>query len=71
MNDFFGLPTELLTPEYSQYSNQSKLLFAIVISEAENTRALKDLAEIIQKIGDKKLSLYIRELHKPTEQSEV
>lgn len=70
MNDYFCLPPEVLTPEFAEFSNQSKLLFAIVITEAENAKALIDLSEIIQKFGDKKLSAFISELHKPTKHLE-
>lgn len=70
MNGSFGLPPEVFTPEFAEYSNQSKLLFAIVLSEAENAKSLKDLAGIIQKFGDRKLSSFIRELRNTAENSE-
>lgn len=60
----FVLPNELFTPDFSEFSNQSKLLFAIAISEAETAKSLMELSDIIRKLGDRKIASYIREIKK-------
>lgn len=59
----FCLPKELLTPEFSMYSNKSKLLFAIVITEAETAKSINELSSLIQKIGEKRVSALYHQVH--------
>lgn len=72
MNDknCFVLPNELFNPEFSEYSNQSKLLFAISLSEAETAKSLVELSDIIRKLGDRKIASYIREIKKSAADTE-
>ena len=60
--NYFCLPKELLTPEFSDYSIKSKLLFAIVITEAETVKSLNELASLIQFIGEKRLSTFYHQI---------
>lgn len=62
-SSFFCLPKELLTPEFSEYSNKSKLLFAIVITEAETAKSINELSTLIQKLGDKRVSTLYHQVH--------
>lgn len=70
-NNCFALPHELFDPEYSEFSNQSKLLFAIALSEAETAKSLMELSELIRRIGDKKIASYVREIKKTSSNAEV
>lgn len=60
----FVLPNDLFNPEFSEYSNQAKLLFAIALSETETARSLMELSDIIRKLGDRKIASYLREIKK-------
>lgn len=63
VNNCYALPKELLTKEYSDYSLKSKLLFSIVITEADNGTAVSELAELIEKIGARNISSLYKKLH--------
>lgn len=64
VNNCYALPKELLTREYSKYSLKSKLLFSIVITEADNGTSVSELAELIEKIGARNISTIHKKLHK-------
>lgn len=64
LNNCFFLPKELLTKEYSNYSLKSKMLFSIVLTEAENGTSINELAELIEKIGSRNVSSLYKQAHK-------
>lgn len=45
----YYIPKQLFTPEYSNYSTESKLLFGIVLSEAKQTKSIEELYNLIEK----------------------
>ncbi len=60
----FCLPKELFSGEFSEYSNKSKLLFSIVITEAETAKSLNELSELIQQLGERRVSALYNQVHK-------
>lgn len=64
VNNCYILPKEILTHEYSKYSIKSKVLFSIVLTEAENGASINELAELIEHIGSRKVSSIYQSVHK-------
>lgn len=64
VNNCFVMPKELLTKEYLNYSLKSKMLFSIVLTEAENGTSINELAELIEHIGSRKVSSIYQSVHK-------
>lgn len=53
---YYFLPPELFTSEYRNYSNEAKLLFSMLISNAKTAAAIADTAKLIEEIGVRKIS---------------
>ena len=70
MDEYYFLPKELLTPEYSGYSLQTKLLFSIIITEAETVKSITDMSKLINDIGARKLSTIYQNAHRELNESE-
>lgn len=56
----FYLPKEIVTAEYKDVSNEAKLLFSMIFTNATNASAIKEAAQLINKIGSNRLN----EMHK-------
>lgn len=61
-NACFCLPKNIVTPQFAGYSAESKLLFAMVFSNAEHTKAIYEVANMISKIKEDELNAMRREL---------
>ena len=59
----FCLPKELFSKEFSEYSNKCKLLFAVVLTEAETAKSLSELSELIQQLGARRVSALYHQVH--------
>lgn len=70
MDEYYCLPKELLTEEYSDYSLQTKLLFSIIITEAETIKSITDMSKLITDVGSKKLSTIFQKAHCELNESE-
>lgn len=64
MCNFFALPKELMTEEYSKYSIKSKMLFSMVLTEAENGTSINELADLIENIGSRRISALYQNVQK-------
>ena len=51
--NYFYLPKELLSKEFSDLSLRTKLLFAIIITEADSAKSINEVASLIDKFGPK------------------
>lgn len=56
----FYLPKQMMKEEYQNFSAESKLLFAMIFTNASSYKAIQEVASLIQAIETKKLS----EMHK-------
>lgn len=55
-NNCYCLPSELFSKEYSKFSIKSKVLFSMVVTEADNGASINELAKLIETIGTRKVS---------------
>lgn len=69
-NNCYCLPTGLFCQDYSKFSVKAKVLFGMVITEAENGKAISELAELIETIGARKVSSMYQQIHKELDLSE-
>lgn len=53
---YFYIPKEIMSVEYINYSAETKLLFSMLISNAETAAAMLDTAKLIEEIGVRKIS---------------
>ncbi|MEE1170804.1 MAG: hypothetical protein U0K87_00450 [Ruminococcus sp.] len=53
---YFYLPDELFTNDYKDYSNESKLLFAMLLTNMQTAKGVMDTARLINEIGSRKIS---------------
>ena len=49
MEKCFYVPKKLMDKEYSEYPVESKILFSIILSTAQNTKAIMSCAKLIAK----------------------
>lgn len=56
VNSCFYLPKELITDEYREYSVESKLLFAMLITNSETASAIAETAKLIDELGVRKIN---------------
>lgn len=63
MSEYYYLPKELVTPQYADYSLQTKMLFSIVISEAETAKSVMEMSQLINDIGSKNILALIKSAH--------
>lgn len=66
----FYLPKAIMTEEYSEYSVEAKLLFAMLLSNAKTSTAIIRVAELIDELGTKKINTMHKELQKTITESE-
>ncbi len=52
----FYLPKELINQEYSGFSTESKLLFSMVFTNAKHTKAIYEVARLIDRIDENELN---------------
>lgn len=69
MEQCFFLPKEIMTEEYSRFSAETKLLFAMLLTSSKNSSAIMCLAELIEKVGDKEINSLQKELKKINSES--
>lgn len=62
-NSCYCLPSELFSKDYSKFSVKSKVLFGMVITEADNGKAISELAELIEEMGSRKISAMFQQIH--------
>ena len=62
-NSCYCLPPELFSKDYSKFSVKSKVLFGMVITEADNGKAISELAELIEEMGSRKISAMFQQIH--------
>ena len=62
----FYLPKEIMADEYREYSAETKLLFAMLLSNSKTSSAIIGVARLIDELGSKE----IKELQKTIAESE-
>ena len=60
----FYVPKQLISPEYANFSVESKLLFGMILTNSQQTKSIQELAELIQTIDYKELKLMHSQLMK-------
>lgn len=68
--DCFYLPKTIMTAEYSSYSSEAKLLFAMLLSNSTNATAITTVAKLIDELGAKKINTMYKDLQKTIAESE-
>ncbi len=71
--DCIYLPKELMTPSYAKYSVETKLLFAMLLTEAHKSSSVVKVAELIQQVGNNEinsLKIELEEINKSSSESE-
>ncbi|MEE1154191.1 MAG: hypothetical protein UH241_03445, partial [Acutalibacteraceae bacterium] len=48
---YFFLPKELLDKDFANFSVKAKLLFSIIITEADSAKAINEVADLIDELG--------------------
>lgn len=66
----FYLPKEIMTDEYREYSAETKLLFAMLLSNSKTSSAIISVARLIDELGSKEINFLHKELKKTIEESE-
>jgi len=66
----FYLPKKIMTDEYREYSAETKLLFAMLLSNANTSSAIVNVAKLIDELGSKEINLLHKQLQKNIEESE-
>lgn len=70
MESIYYVPKELITAEYREYSAETKLLFAMLLSNANTSSAIVNVAKLIDELGSKEINLLHKQLKKIIEESE-
>ncbi len=70
MESIYYVPKELITAEYREYSAETKLLFAMLLSNANTSSAIVNVAKLIDELGSKEINLLHKQLQKAIEESE-
>lgn len=61
-NSYFYIPKEIMTENFCEYSAESKLLFAMLLSNASTTAAVMSTAKLIDELGVRKIAAIQKEL---------
>ena len=56
----YYIPKNLITSEYANFSVESKVLFGIVLTTAQQIKSIKELSDLIKTMSDDNL----RKMHK-------
>lgn len=70
MEKCFYVPKKLMDKEYSEYLVESKILFSIILSTAQNTKAIMSCAKLIANLGDDEIHSLKSEMKKIESESE-
>lgn len=70
MEKCFYVPKKLMDKEYSEYPVESKILFSIILSTAQNTKAIMICAKLIANLGDDEIRSLKSEMKKIESESE-
>lgn len=64
------LPKELVTDNYDDYSAESKILFAFLLTESSSAKNIFETADLVRKIGLKKVRNYKNFISEQDKQNE-
>lgn len=70
MESIYYVPKELIKAEYREYSAETKLLFAMLLSNANTSSAIIGVARLIDELGSKEINFLHKELQKTIAESE-
>lgn len=71
MGQCIYLPKKIMSSEYNGYSAETKLLFAIILSNAVTASAVMNVADLINQLGKAEISTLQGELKKANEMERV
>lgn len=63
-NSYFYIPKEIMTENFREYSAESKLLFAMLLSNSSTAAAVVSTAKLIDELGVRKIAAIQKELAK-------
>ena len=63
-NSYFYIPKEIMTENFREYSAESKLLFAMLLSNASTAASVVSTAKLIDELGVRKIAAIQKELAK-------
>ena len=52
---YYYLPQQIMNEKYEAFSVESKMLFSMIFTNAEHIKAIKETAQLIEKIDEKEL----------------
>lgn len=70
MESIYYVPKELIKAEYREYSAETKLLFAMLLSNSKTSSAIIGVARLIDELGSKEINFLHKELQKTIAESE-
>lgn len=57
-SNYFFLPKELMNKDFSNFSVKAKMLFSIIITEAENAKSINEVANLINELGSDRVTKF-------------
>lgn len=57
-SNYFFLPKELMNKDFSNFSVKSKMLFSIIITEADNAKSINEVANLINELGSDRVTKF-------------
>lgn len=67
----FYLPKQLMTKKYSDFSAESKLLFAMIFTNCEHSKSIKETSDLIQNISEKDLEIMRSQFQKDKKEGKL
>lgn len=57
-SNYFFLPKELMNKDFSNFSVKAKMLFSIIITEADNAKSINEVANLINELGSDRVTKF-------------
>ena len=68
--NYFCLPKEIMNKEFSDFSIQTKLLFSIIITEANSAKSVSEVASLINELGPSRINRFYNQIKSQSIESE-
>lgn len=62
--NYFFLPKELMDKDFANFSVKAKLLFSIIITEADSAKSINEVAELIEELGSGRVNRLYEKVQK-------
>lgn len=53
---YFYLPKEIMTSEFDNFTTETKMLFAILLTNCSTAKSITNIAELINVLGEQKIN---------------